>query len=89
MDSEELLGSLAAIGTIFQVALYLAPFPSFYRAWKTGCLEEISQKFLMFSVISSLFWILYALKTDNLNLLIPNVVTTGLAFISVGLYHWI
>jgi solute carrier family 50 protein (sugar transporter) len=89
MNTAELLGTLAALGTVFSVALYLAPFPSFYRAWKTQSLSEISPYFLLFSVLSSLCWVLYAKKTDNWDLLIPNAITAGLALLCVALYHWI
>lgn len=73
MNNTELLDTLTGLGTLFSVALYLAPLPSFYRAAKTKALDEISHNFILFSNTSSLLWVLYAIKTDNEDLLIPNV----------------
>lgn len=78
---------LAALGTLLAVLVSISPIPSLMRAWKSKELSEISHTYLLMANLNPLIWLQFALRTANIDILIPNLVTFSLSLIYVIVYH--
>jgi uncharacterized protein with PQ loop repeat len=81
--------ALAILGTGSCAILYLSPIPSIIKAIRTKDLQEISYTFLIMTHITPLTWIIYAIQSNNANLLIPNSLNSSIALIYILIYHYV
>lgn len=84
---DPLTTTLAILGTLLAVLVSISPIPSLIRAWKSSELSEISHTYLLMANLNPLLWLQFALRTSNIDILIPNLVTFTLSLIYVVVYH--
>lgn len=82
----DVLSVLSLLGAGMGMLLCLSPVPSFIRANKIGSVKEISGSFVVVSNLMALSWILYALKANILDIVVPNAMQFTISLGLVMLY---
>ena len=69
MISQDVYGFIAAALTT------VAFFPQVIKTWRTKKAEDVSTVMLLMFITGLLFWIIYAIQTHSLPVLIANIIT--------------